>query len=913
MLRQRLVLFLVLTVVLLGGALLIYGQRTGRLTIFGAIPSTPAKITITSPTDLQKGVAAGNGNTELVDNTIQLKKGTQFSVWTREGATTPDFLGALPAGTHLDFRTYPIATSFSEQQKKYFVTSAGRLHSVDPASGSWQTVSNNIGIWATWSTKRNSLIALQDTGAFNPPTSLGPPSNVITLDASGANPQVVTPNVQFRKEQETALYHDPVSDTIVGFRQLDGIIAGAPNSVNRAPEGFCSTGFETTGCVPTFPQFVEWYDIGSGQDNQFSPPPGSGAPWPEPRVGATAAFDPVTQEILVFGGFTVTPNFTTAKAGGSQTFSHYTFTPASVLWAFNTNSKTWTQRIGANQPPGRAFSKMTYDQKNKRFIVFGGLTGLTKAPATVPAQDSETYTVSNDLWSYDPATNAWQLLSIPNGPGARFGHGLGYNSLDQELLLFGGQGGGTVTQQFGPAIPTVLTDTWTASASGYAQLGTCQFDVGSPQIQQLYRYQAIKPADMPPGTSITVSIAPSTDGVSFGQFSAPITYTSSAATADSIDLSQLLPANTRFIRILCSLSSTGTATPSFGGFTIDYEALGTSTPSFTIDPLIGQAPLTVTATRTDSAAANCTLDFGDGTASTPINASQTLSHVYQTSGTFTATMTCDGQTSTQTVTVTSDPSANVTLTLSKASYAPGELVSFVFQNLGPATITIAETVPFVIRQAVDSAVVFDPVSQVSTAALATNDNRSWTWDQKNQAGSQAPLGTYTVTVPYTIGSQQLSKTATFTLATASEGLTFSVTPTEGVAPLAVTAVYTGTEAGLIWDFGDGTTETVAQGPSTKQHTYQLAGTYTVTLRSGTKLGSQTVLVSSGTTSGNTGTPILVNGSIAGSTTPSTGNVPAPQTLIATGANPAAISLLFAWLVTSSLLFTTKPRRSHRAS
>ena len=199
--------------------------------------------------------------------------------------------------------------------------------------------------------------------------------------------------------------------------------------------------------------------------------------------------------------------------------------------------------------------------------------------------------------------------------------------------------------------------------------------------------------------------------------------------------------------------------------------------------------------------------------------------------------------------------------------------------------------------------------------LTTNQNRSWTWDQKNQAGAQAALGTYTVSVPYTIGSgsQPVSKIATFTLAagTDTSGLTFIVTPTEGVAPLEVTASYTGTESGLIWDFGDGTTQTAAQGPSTVKHTYKLAGTYTITLRSGTNFAQQTILVSSVTSSGNTGTPILVNGSIAGTSTPSTGAVAPPQTLIATGVNPVAVSLLFAWLIASGVILSGKPKRGHR--
>jgi PKD repeat protein len=80
---------------------------------------------------------------------------------------------------------------------------------------------------------------------------------------------------------------------------------------------------------------------------------------------------------------------------------------------------------------------------------------------------------------------------------------------------------------------------------------------------------------------------------------------------------------------------------------------------------------------------------------------------------------------------------------------------------------------------------------------------------------------------------------------------FSVTPTNGVRPLAVTFtdISTGAITNLLWTFGDGQTTNTAAG-AVVPHTYSNAGTYTVTLiangpggnGTNTQAGSVTVLV-----------------------------------------------------------------------
>jgi PKD repeat protein len=114
----------------------------------------------------------------------------------------------------------------------------------------------------------------------------------------------------------------------------------------------------------------------------------------------------------------------------------------------------------------------------------------------------------------------------------------------------------------------------------------------------------------------------------------------------------------------------------------------------------------------------------------------------------------------------------------------------------------------------------------------------WAWDFTNDGVTDSTLqnptyeytavGTYTakLTVSNSAGSNAATKTITVNAATMAPLAGFTGTPTSGVAPLTVafTDASTRSPTSWAWTFGDGGTST-AQNPS---HTYNKAGTYTVT-------------------------------------------------------------------------------------
>ncbi len=134
---------------------------------------------------------------------------------------------------------------------------------------------------------------------------------------------------------------------------------------------------------------------------------------------------------------------------------------------------------------------------------------------------------------------------------------------------------------------------------------------------------------------------------------------------------------------------------------------------------------------------------------------------------------------------------------------------------------------------------------------------TWAWSDGGAGGSFSDASVYnpiytapmnnsgapiTVTLSVTAtcdGSSPVSGTASATLSVTSAApvADFSGTPTSGPAPLQVTFQdqSTNTPTAWSWDFGDGGSDTV-QNP---QHTYQTAGSYTVTLTASNAGGSNT--------------------------------------------------------------------------
>jgi len=139
-----------------------------------------------------------------------------------------------------------------------------------------------------------------------------------------------------------------------------------------------------------------------------------------------------------------------------------------------------------------------------------------------------------------------------------------------------------------------------------------------------------------------------------------------------------------------------------------------------------------------------TWDFGDGTT----GAGAVVQHVYSAPGTYTVRLTVRdryGRTDSDTTaaTVQPAPTPQGRLTTDKSSYLPGETVHITFANLGSVNITLANTAPWTIVDALGR-VIYTPMAAMVLTTVAPGDTRTWSWDQRDNSGLQVAPGTYTV-------------------------------------------------------------------------------------------------------------------------------------------------------------------------
>jgi len=203
---------------------------------------------------------------------------------------------------------------------------------------------------------------------------------------------------------------------------------------------------------------------------------------PPPRYWHSSAWDPLRDEMLVYGGY-----------GGD--FSH----PLGDLWAlsFGGGSPTWAPIAPAGPGPSpRMAANLVYDSKRDRFLLmFGGDAvrvlaevwelKLSPAPAwralaptgTPPSARAGAMAVYDperdrvivlggvdyldDLWALDLGAGgdgAWQRLLTPSRPPGRQYGLLRLDTLRDRMVLFGGYG--PVKQSDNTTVITWLDDTW---------------------------------------------------------------------------------------------------------------------------------------------------------------------------------------------------------------------------------------------------------------------------------------------------------------------------------------------------------------------------------------------------------------------------------------------------------------------
>jgi len=241
-----------------------------------------------------------------------------------------------------------------------------------------------------------------------------------------------------------------------------------------------------------------------------------------------------------------------------------------------------------------------------------------------------------------------------------------------------------------------------------------------------------------------------------------------------------------------------------------YNAVAGGTPAppvanFVGSPTSGTAPLTVNFTdQSTGQISSWSWNFGDGGTST----AQNPTHQYANAGTYTVSLTVTGpggsdtETKSNYITVTTAPQPPV------AAFAGS-----------PTSGTAPLTVNFTDQ--------------------STGEITSWAWNfgdggsstQQNPAHTYNSAGNYTVSLTVTGpgGSDTETKTnyITVTSGTTPPVAGFVGSPTSGTAPLTVnfTDQSTGEITSWAWNFGDGGSST-QQNPA---HTYNSAGTYTVSL------------------------------------------------------------------------------------
>ncbi len=219
-----------------------------------------------------------------------------------------------------------------------------------------------------------------------------------------------------------------------------------------------------------------------------------------------------------------------------------------------------------------------------------------------------------------------------------------------------------------------------------------------------------------------------------------------------------------------------------------------------------------------------TWDFGDGTS----GSGAVVQHTYSAPGTYTVRLTVRdryGRTATDTTTATvqSAPTPQGRLSTDKGVYSTGEMVRITFTNTGSVPITLPNTAPWTIKDPYGR-IVYSPMAAMVITPIAPGGSKTWTWDQRDNAGARVPPGTYTVE----LRTQNAGTfTATFTIQ-APALRAEAGGPYSGVVGVPVTFDGRGSVGDIVsytWDFGDGTSGSGA----VVQHIYSAPGTYTVRL------------------------------------------------------------------------------------
>jgi N-acetylneuraminic acid mutarotase len=181
------------------------------------------------------------------------------------------------------------------------------------------------------------------------------------------------------------------------------------------------------------------FDLSTRAWSQFAPPPV--ATLPAARLGHAAAYDPIGDRLVVFGGWNNGEFF-----GDTWAISVDAGGPSSTL-------------IAAAGPSRRQIPAIAYDSRRHRMLLFGGKDG------------DEWF---GDLWQLDLATDTWtQLTTIGSGPSPRETRMI-YDPVRDRLVLFGGY---SIAERH-------VSETWTLDLASAPSWRRLEFNTTTPAARR---------------------------------------------------------------------------------------------------------------------------------------------------------------------------------------------------------------------------------------------------------------------------------------------------------------------------------------------------------------------------------------------------------------------------------------------
>lgn len=131
-----------------------------------------------------------------------------------------------------------------------------------------------------------------------------------------------------------------------------------------------------------------------------------GGPCPGNRAWPSLAYDPATQDSVLFGG----TNWTTTTFRGTWTW----------------NGTAWTQQHPATSPTARRGAAMAYDGATGQLLLFGGDPSPTMTHTRF----------DGDTWTWNGSD--WTRVTPAAIPAERENGVMTYDSLRDRIVLFGG-------------------------------------------------------------------------------------------------------------------------------------------------------------------------------------------------------------------------------------------------------------------------------------------------------------------------------------------------------------------------------------------------------------------------------------------------------------------------------------------